>query len=423
MFNDLLLSSQLLKSISEMPNESIEAAEEVAKSIIKREVPSVDMESQDNIDLVVRPLALTILAGDLIMKNLFSSTTVSGIANSNTLPDSIKTSLLKSFSEENGIPSVGTSPSDLMSQIEFFLTNKDRSLESHLWNISESNDIIMSMSILDMRSKEMIRNSISYIQLESSEEADFLASENSYQNLVGKSYKRSDFERYQQFKDSKRISIPGVIDVMFSSEVVKETVTVSVSEDGYYHFDDRYYIDISSEKDFEIESKDIFLDGISKTNLRALVSDGLQEEDFTITYYVDPMFENYIDDDSIGFSDVRFFGKYPLFLGLEVETVDPSVSKEDILPIANKYIHDNSGAMDTISTGELMQIMRESSIRGTVSSSCSGKMFYGVRNSADINVSFPVTSKDIVVPSNLNSDRYSKRTINVLVDEVSVSYE
>jgi hypothetical protein len=396
----------------------------MATEIISGKIPSLDITTQENKDLIIRPLAMVILANELILESMFAETTIEGILKSERLPDIIKSKMLKTFALINGIVVIGNSPADIYSQILFSLNNRNSNLSKKLTKLVEENTIIDSLVIIDLNGEELERNKLSYIQLESSKAMFFTRSHINNGTLLDGGYSRSDRLVYDEYMNSEKIVIPGAVDVVFSASITDEVLTVDMV-DNQYTFPSGYYIDISpqAEKQFAIISDDKMVHGISKLEPVVFVEGGSPTEAFNVKRFVDPNFEVEIDELEIEVLDVLFKGKYPLLIDFTLY----STKEQDVDVIKNvieEYFKINSRMISLLSPSEIMlELKQKAGIDVIVSSTNSGSLFFAVGKWTQQSITFPLTEKDFTIPDEITTSMITRRTVSAHVGIVTVVVE
>jgi len=422
-YNTLLLSHELEKSIANASEDSIRASEHMAIEIIKKNIPSIDMMAQENIDLIARPLALIMLANEMILDNLFSETSLEGIVKSDRLPNIIKSKMLKVFAESNGISVSGESPSDLYSQIVFHLNNRGSNLSELLTRILSGDDDINSLTIIDSSFEEMERNKLSYIQLESSKAMHFTRTSINNGTLLDGGYSRKDRLIYDESVKSDRIVIPGAVDVVFSTEIQEEEITVH-KQDSVYTLPSGYYIDIipKSVNQFAIIIDDKMENGITKFRPSIFIADGLESEVFKVKKYVDPDFEGKVDNKEIEVLDVLYKGKYPLMMDLTIYSSKPQ-NKLEIATLLELYLIGNSRDISLLSPSEMMDELKRNSIDVTIASSNHADLYFSVGKKMGQTVTFPLSEKDIRIPDEITSSTITRKTISAHIRNINIEVE
>ena len=423
-YNTLLLSNALEESLSLASEDSIKASEYMAAEIIKKNIPSVDMEAQENIDLVVRPLALVILANEMLLENMFSETSLEGIVSSPRLPDIIKSKMLKVFAFSNGIPVAGESPSDLYSQILFHLNNKESNLSKLLADIVENATGIDSLVIIDSSFDEMERNKLSYIPLESSIAMHFTRTKINNGTLLDGGYSRKDRLLYDESRKSDRIILPGTVDVLFSTKIEKSEILVSLVN-GFYVLPASYYVNIrpKAEKQFAITVNDKMENGITKFAPSVFMEDGVAEETFVVSKYIDPVFETTIDNREIETLDVLYKGKYPLMMDITVYTTSSVINREEVATILEEYFADNSRDISLLSPSEMMDKLRKKGIDVSIASSNNADLYFAIGKKMEQSVTFPLSEKDLTIPDEIVASTITRKTISAHVRSIIVEVE
>lgn len=431
-FNNLLISKSLPSALRNVDPNIISSAEEVAKNII-RQSTDVDLTTIENIDLIVRPLAAVILTNEMLLENMFSETTVYGILKSETLPDVIKYKMLTSFSKLNGISHVGKSPEDLYSQISIALKKKTTSsLDGVLSTIlNDESKSINTLLVMDGTYPEIERNKLSYVQINSSKAMSFMRNDNEVGTLADGGYNRNDRAIYDASVHSERIVLPGIVDVLFKSELIRETITVqrvSTHLDGdiaKYELPAAYYIDVQPIGDNVhgvISGVDKMKEGIVKIPLELHVQDGEESIEIEVTKYSDPDFESAIDEDTIETLDIAYRGKFPLLVDFKVFT-KTEVDEVKVKTIIENYLMLNSGVMSLLSPSEIMKEFTASGIYGVVASSNVAHLYSSVGKSSEQNITFPLSIRDLHIDPILKSSRFSDRTISVFLNTLTIEVE
>ena len=431
-YNNLLISKSIPSALRNVDPNIISSAEEVAKNII-RQSTDVDLTTIENIDLIVRPLAAVILTNEMLLENMFSETTVHGILISETLSDVIKYKMLSSFSKLNGISHVGRSPEDLYSQISIALKNKTTSsLDGVLSTIlNDESKSINTLLVMDGTYPEMERNKLSYIQINSSKAMSFMRNDNEVGTLTDGGYNRHDRAIYDAAVNAGRITLPGLIDIVFKSELIRETVTIQrVSNylDGdiaKYELPEAYYVDVQatdSNLSAVISSSDRMKDGIVKIPLEVHVQNGGESIEFEITKYSDPDFESAIDESTIETLDIAYRGKFPLLVDFKVFTTK-EVDEVQVKSVIEEYLMLNNGVMSVLSPSEIMNELTASGISGVLSSSNVAHLYSSVGQSSEQSITFPLSTRDLHIDPTLISSRFSDRTISVFLNTLTIEVE
>jgi hypothetical protein len=397
----------------------------MAIEIIKDTIPSLDMTTQENLDLIARPLATVILANEIILESLFAETTIKGIFQSNRIPDIIKSGMLKTFARTNGIETVGESPTDIYSQIIFGLQNRNSNLSKQINSTINStiDSNIDSLIIMDSTYKELERHKVSYVQLESSKAMYFTRSKLNNGTLLDGGYTRNDRLTYDAYINSEKITIPGTVDVAFSTQLIEEVVSIDIV-DGFYHFPDGYFIDISpqADKQFAITINDKMVHGISKFAPVVFVEGGSPTEAFNVKRFIDPDFEANINHDEVEVLDILFKGKYPIlidFILYSNTTQDTALAVSTI----EKYLISNSRDISLISPSEIMASLIKVGIKGVISSTNVAKLYFAVGKMEEQSITFPLSEKDFTIPDEIITSMVTARTVSAHVGTVSVVVE
>ena len=424
--NNLLLSSSLVKSMQNLSPDLLSSSELTALSIIKETIPTVNTSTQENIDLVVRPLAMVIAVNEMLLQNLFSETTIEGIITSSTIGDELKAAMLSSFAKLNGISIASSTHIGMGTEITYALNNKGDNLVSVLRSIvNDPLSKIKSLAIIDSTCPELIRNKVAYVQLDTLKAMDFARDDQTIGTLRDGGYDRRDRLKYEMLQKSERISIPGMVDVIFTSDLIKEAVTVTPDTEGIYSFPDGYYMsmdtsDVDSDQ-YVVLVNDAMTEGITKFNPKvfALNQGPLS---FNTVRYSDPLFVDKVDDSMIEVVDPLYKGAFPLFVDLKLytkKTIDFILASETI----EAYLARNDGNMELISPSEIREELLAVGIDGYVSTTNAAKLYQSLNSYMPQTVTFPLTMKDIVLFNPLVSGMFSKRTISVFLGTLQIEVE
>lgn len=422
--NDMALSEELKESFFNLDDSVIEACDRKAKDICLELFPGIDFTRQENIDLVIRPMSAVIAINEIVLQNMFSESSIDGIMNSKTLSSSMKSVMLKNFANLNGIKTASNDPDSLYSEIAFNLHNNNLN-RKHVFDnsIVENFPDIDRLFFADTKEPEMVRNKIPYLQIDHLKVMTFSRSEFNRGTVVGLGYNRDDYERYQHYKESDRVEIPGVLDVYFSTPIESTSVQIFKGE-KYYFFDPAYYISIESAsgKDFVIVEEDMFTYGIVKTGLRIFMPEGDASETFIVRKYKDPMFENYYDSDEFSITDVMNKGFFPMFVNLDIFTrysIDETLLREKI----EDYLQSKSGNMADISINGLQNFLRTNGLVVTIAARANADLFISAGISVPMDVVFPLSVKDLSLPPEVESAQFTERTIKIFAGEINVEKE
>ena len=420
--NDMVLSDDIKNAFFELDDNVTIACDTKAKEICSELFPGIDFGRQENIDLVIRPLSAVIAINEIVLQGLFSESTLDGIKNSKTLPSSMKAAMFKNFASLNGIRTASSDPESLYSEISFFIKNNNINRKDIFSNsILEEFDGIDRLYFADTTASEMVRSRIPYVQINHLKVMDFSRSEFNKGTLIGGGYSRADFQRYQDYKKSDKVSIPGVLDIYFSSKMKKETVSVQKGE-KYYTFPPAYYVSITSTKDTIAVEQDIFSNGIVKSHIDMFIANGEQNETFEVVTYEDPMFENYSKNEEFSITDVIHKGFYPLFIDLEMFTRD-DIDILELRAIVEEYLSLNGGNMLEVSINDMQNYIRARGITVSISPKSKSKLFSSMNIPVPMDAIFPLSVKDIKVPPELDSALFSANTIKIFLGEVNVTKE
>ena len=420
--NDMVLTEDVKDALFNLSPNVVTACDTKAKEICAELFPSIDFGRQENIDLVIRPLSSVIAINEIILQGLFSESTLDGIKNSKTLPSSMKSAMLKNFASLNGIRTASSDVDSLYSEISFFIKNNNINRKDVFSNsILEDFTGINRLFFADSAEPELVRNNIPYVQLDHMKIMNFSRSEYNSGTLVGTGYNRADFQRYQEYKNSERVSIPGALDVYFSTETVTETVTLS-KEGQYYSLPSGYYISIESENDMIILENDIGGYGITNRPISIFMPEGLPSESFTVTRYDNPGFEGYSRNEELSITDILYKGFYPMFVDFNVFTRG-DYQEADIRILIDEYISLNSGNMSEISINDMQNFLKARGIVITISPK-SDSMLYAMANMPiEMDIVFPLSVKDLSIPPEIDAAPFTERTIKVFTGKINVTKE
>lgn len=421
--NDMILSNEIKDAFFNLDSNVSSACDAKAREICVEMFPDIDFTRQENIDLVIRPLSAVIAMNEIILQNLFSESTIDGIKDSRTIPSGMKSIMLKNFAKLNGISTVSTDPESLYSEIVFFLNNNNITRKEVFSNsmISEFSDVDR-LFFADSNESEMVRNLIPYVQIDHLKVMNFSRSEYNMGTLVGTGYSRDDYQRYQDYKKSERVRIPGVLDVYFSTMLIKEDIVIDKVEGKYFILPEGYYISATTDKQFILTENDIMSNGIVKSSPRFFIPDGGNSEIFSVTRYIDPEFENYSRNDDFEITDVMTKGFYPLFINLEVFSrtdVDENILKKKI----EEYFSSVGGNISDISINDMQNFLTSKGITVTVSPRSNSTLFSSTNMGIQMDTVFPLSVKDIQIPPEIDSAPFTSRTIRAFVGEVNVTKE
>lgn len=422
LLNDIALSEDIKNAFFALDENVVTACDMKAKEICANLFPDIDFGRQENIDLVIRPLSATIAINELILQNLFSESTLDGIRNSKTLPSSMKSAMLKNFASLNGIRTASSDPESLYSEISFFIKNNNLNRRDIFSNsILEEFSSIDRLFFADTAEVEMIRNMIPYIQIDHIKVMNFSRSEFNGGTLVGTGYSRDDYQRFQDYKSSDRVSIPGVLDVYFSTPLIKEDIVLTRSG-KYYELPAGYYISIENDKDFVVLENDIFSYGITKDKVVLFMPEGDDSETFSVVKYDDPLFESYSKNEELSITDILYKGFYPLFVDFTIYTRD-DIDIHDLKLNIDAYLALSGGNMTEISINDMQNYLKARGLLVTVSPKTTSRLFSSINMPIPMDAIFPLSVKDISIPPEFDSAIFTERTIKVFSGELNVTKE
>ena len=423
LLNDVVLSEDVVEALFSLDKEVVKACDAKAKEICKRLFPEIDINREENIDLVVRPMSAVIALNELLLQNIYEMSSVDGIYASKTIPDKLKIQLLRNFAFLNGITPTSNSLESLYSEIKFILYSRNQGNEQYvLETITKYNPIINRLLFVDFNQKEMVRNKISYIQINHRDTMTFRRSKYNPATLIGTAYNRADYQRYVEYEKSEKIEMPGTLDIYFSTPL--STKTIKIQKQGeYYTLPDGYYISIEhKDKDFVILEDDHRRWGIVQTAPQIFMPDGEDEEEFTVISYQNIEFPEEIKSNYFPMLDILFKGFYPVFVDFTVYTKD-KVDKDKIIQAIQEYLDSIDGDMTLISHNELSEYIRKKGNRVVVASTNSSKGFTALNTSFETQITFPITMKDIDIPGEIRTPSISERTIRIFLGSLNVIYE
>ena len=423
LLNDILASRAILDAMKNMDPRIMEASDAKAKEICGEIFPDVNFGLQENIDLVVRPLSAVIALNEMVLQEMYQSTSLDGVLSSATIPDQLKVQMFQNFAKLNNIPVVSSDPASLYSEItqKLFLNNINN-MEVFTNDLYEDFPFLTRLFFVDDSMSEMERNKIPYIQINHAAIMDFERSEYNRGTLLNGAYNRDDYQTYQEYKESDRVTIPGMLDVYFGTKPIVETTTVQRSADGFYYLPEGYYIDISCNKPFEILEDDTMRWGIAKLKVGIDIENGDENEEITHMRYLDPLFENYKNKDALVVRDVMYKGFFPLLVHFTLYT------KEDLDPYAIRdavveYLDSISGSIELVSVANMQSFLAEKGFRVVVSSNNAASLFVSVGAKVDMDTVFPLTMRDITVPPELKTSQISEKTIMIFAGDIHVVKE
>lgn len=415
--NKLLIGEGIVEAIRSISADSLEAAEDIAQKIMETNVEGLNFENQETKDLIVRPLALTILASEVALRNMFSESSLYGVHSSKTMTEQEKSFLFYKYATLNGINLVSSVPRLQYAELKAMMKGAYGNLRQMLASAGKDKRIT-SVYIADKNSKEMTRDNVPYLMLNTLKIDAMTHDELELSTATTGSYSREEVENFHKWKDSSRIKLGGCIDVIFVSEVIEETITIPVS-DNRAILSSQYYIDIvpeGLEMEHAIEHTDAMFDGIVKTEASVYIQDDIETVTLKLRYYSDPIFNTSIGEE-IEVSDILFKGAYPLLVDLKLYT------KEDIdIELAKSTIRDylalNNHQMELISPSEIHAVLKAKGITATVSSVNRAKIYLNNGISKNIDITFPLTMRDIPLNELIDKARISENTVAILLNDI-----
>ena len=422
LLNDLLVTENIKDALFNMDVDVAAACDGKAREICLELFPGVDFSMQENIDLIIRPLSSVIALNEMVLQNLFSESTLDGIVSSTTLPKETKVAMLKNFAALNGILGASSDPESLYSEISFYIKNNNINNESILSSSILSEILIINRIFFsDAACPEMVRNKINYIQLDHLKIMDFNRSEFNRGTLIDGAYSREDYQTYQAYKDSEKVVLSGMLDMYFSTIITEEDIIIS-SEEGMFNFPEGYYVNIKNTKSHIVSEDDLMIDGITKFSPSVWVEDALPEETFTVIKYTDPMIENYTRTEDFVVNDVMFKGFFPMFIDFDIYSKMPV----DILIIKgyiDEYLDSISGSMSMMSINDLHDFVKARGYTVTFAAKNHADLFASTNTIIPMEIVFPVSMKDVVIPPELTSGHFSERTIKLFTGLINVTQE
>jgi hypothetical protein len=119
LLNDIILSQDTVDAFFKLDDDVIRACDAKAKEICKALFPTIDIDREENIELVVRPMSSTIALNEIMLQNIFSMSSIDGIYSSSTLSDNIKIPVLRNYAAMNGINVLSNDMESIFSEIKF----------------------------------------------------------------------------------------------------------------------------------------------------------------------------------------------------------------------------------------------------------------------------------------------------------------
>ena len=423
LLNDILVSDAILESMKNIDTRVAEASDAKAREICMEIFPDVNFGLQENIDLVIRPLSAVIALNEMVLQEMYQSSSLDGILNSTTIPEQLKVKMFHNFAKLNNINVVSKDSISLYSEItQKIHANNINNMEVFTNDLYEDFPFLTRLFFVDDSMPEMERNKVPYIQIDHAAIMNFERSEYNRGTLLNGAYLRDDYQTYQEYKESDRVSIPGMLDVYFSTKPKVETVTVQKNSDGFYYLPEGYYIDIESEKEMTILENDLMRWGISKFSLGVDVDNGDMFEDFVCMKYEDPMFENYRNKDAFVVRDVMYKGFFPLLVHFTIFT------KQDLDIYALRgsiveYLDSIGGSMHLISIADMQKFLLNKGFDVVVSSSNDASLFVSSGRKVDMQTIFPLTMRDMQIPAELRTSQISENTIRIYTGDINVVKE
>ena len=423
LLNDILVSDSILESMKNIDPNVAAASDAKAKEICQEIFPDVNFGLQENIDLVIRPLSAVIALNEMVLQEMYQSSSLDGIFNSKTIPEQLKVKMFYNFAKLNNITIVSKDPSSIYNElVQRIHANNINNTEVFTNDLYENFPFLTRLFFVDDSMPEMERNKIPYIQIDHAAIMDFERSEHNRGTLLNGAYLRDDYQTYQEYKEADRVSIPGMLDVYFSTDTVVETIQVQRSSDGFYYLPDGYYIDIESDKNITVLENDLMRWGICKFGLGVDVDNGEMFETFTCMKYMDPMFEDYKNADAFVVRDVLYKGFFPLLVHFTVytkESIDIYMLRDKI----TEYLNSISGSMKMISIAEMQSHLALAGINVVISSSNDATLFVSAAKKVDMTTIFPLTTRDINLPPELSSQQISENTVRIYTGNINVVQE
>lgn len=422
LLNKFISSQELSEQFFNIDAEIMASCEKEALVIAKKHMPDIGIGNQENIDLVVRPLSATIAMYEIMLQNLFSFSSIKNLANSTTTPEYVKVNLMRSMAKSVGISVFGVDSKSIMNQIDFFTLNTDTSGSVGLSNtIFEGTTGLNRLYFADTESIEMTRNKIPLVQLGTTEQMNFSTGEMNPGNLVSGAYSRSDYQRYIDYSNSKKVVIPGMLDVYFDSGIIIDTFSVSVNQDGLYEIPSGYYFSIShSTKDSEIVVDDSRKDGIIKSPSFVHISGGESTETITAIGYNDCFGDEKKISNRIVSGSVEFKGMFPMMSSISIRSrkMFSQGEKDEIKNILQEYAKSNGGQIERMSSFDMQSAIRSSGYDAVISSSFMSRLYTQTNSFVEMNVTFPMSMSDIPRINIPNSPYLTPNNITFKIEEV-----
>ena len=424
MTQDLLIGHDIENSLRKVPEDILLGCEEIAKRIIAKYNTDLDLDKQENLDLIVRPLAATLAVNELALRTIFSESTLDGIVSSVEISKELKKAMLLNFAKLNNINIASNDIEAIYSEIDFALRDKGGDIAFKIQSAIKNIDTLIRIFIATSLSPEMTRDKISYVQLPSAEVMDFTRSEFNLATTNNPAFSRADIENYQHFKESTPFKIPGYIDLYFSTAIIEEEISIAPSTS--HNLPEAYYASIEVLEDtfYSITMIDEAREGLILQS--PVITTSSEQITARIRKYTNPNLDTYILEDRVpsGY-DVLYKGMYPLFLDFVLLIKgSPSVDNSTLKEAIDEYLVSISRAMIEISPSSLHSFLQsEYGIDGVIKSTISAKLQLTAKDSISLDVSFPLTQKDLSIPTAFNSANYSNRTIACFAGEVNFETE
>jgi len=424
MTQDLLIGHDIESSLRKVPEDILLGCEEIAKRIIAKYNENLDLDKQENLDLIVRPLAATLAVNELALRTIFSESTLEGIVSSTEISKELKKAMLLNFAKLNNINVASNDIEAIYSEIDFALRDKGGDIAFKIQSAIKDIDTLLRIFIATSLSPEMTRDKISYIQLPSTEVMDFTRSEFNLATTSNPAFSRADVENYQHFKESTPFKIPGYLDIYFSTAIIEEEM--SIAPNTSLTLPSAYYasIDVLEDAFYSITMIDEAKEGLILQS--PTITTSSEQITVKIKKYTNPELDTYILEDRIpsGYN-VLYKGMYPLFLDFVLLTKDnQNIDTLTLKGAIDEYLASISRAMIEVSPSALHSFLqREYGINGVIKSTISAKLQLTAKDSVSLDVSFPITQKDLSIPVAFNSANYSNRTIACFVGEVNFETE
>ncbi len=420
--NKLTVSEDIKEAFFGLDSSITEACDLKATEICRSLFPDIDLNAQENIDLVIRPMSAVMALNELLLQNFFSFSSIDGVYTSKTLPSSMKVAIMKNFANLNGFVTSSVDPDSLYTEITFFLQNNTQNRSVNLTNEMFA-DIpsLKKLMFIDGSQPELTRSEIPYIQIEHTKLMNFKRSDLNPASLIDHSYNREDYQAFQEYKAADTVTIPGSLDVYFHAGMSSETISVIKGSNNLYHLPEGYYVAITSPKLHTVTAPDDIANGFVKYSPRVLIVDGDATEDITVVKYDDPSFD--FNDDQMLVTDILTKGFYPLFIDLTMYSKDTGIGESAIIASAEEYLESVGWSMDAISLNDLQMHLNKEGFRVAISPKATSSLMFYTNGATDQEVVFPITMADLNIPVEVSRNTFSKRTISVILRSVNVIQE